>query len=110
MPRSRSGSNRFAVRAAVALVLTATALTSACVAGPGPGTRPGHPGGGAGSPGGPAAAGPVAPLSDEGRWLTDATGRVVLLHGINEVEKRPPYLSAATGFGADDAAFLADEG
>ena len=54
--------------------------------------------------------GPVAPLSSEGRWLTDATGRVVLLHGVNEVEKSPPFLSSATGFGADDAEFLAAEG
>jgi len=55
-------------------------------------------------------AGPIAPLSSTGRWLTDATGRVVLLHGTNEVAKSAPYYPAAFGFGDDDAAFLAQEG
>ncbi len=53
---------------------------------------------------------PVAPLAGAGRWLVDTTGRVVLLHGINDVEKLPPYYSAATGLGEDDAVFLAAEG
>jgi endoglycosylceramidase len=57
-----------------------------------------------------AAAGPVLPLSHKGRWLTDATGRVVNLHGINMVYKRPPYAPDAAGFGDDDAAFLAAQG
>jgi endoglycosylceramidase len=57
-----------------------------------------------------AAAGPVLPLSHKGRWLTDATGRVVNLHGINMVYKRAPYAPDATGFGEDDAAFLAAQG
>jgi endoglycosylceramidase len=35
---------------------------------------------------------------------------VVVLHGVNEVAKSAPYHPAAFGFGADDAAFLADEG
>jgi endoglycosylceramidase len=52
----------------------------------------------------------VAPLGSDGRWLTDATGRVVTLHGVNEVEKPAPYLPAAAGFDADDARFLADHG
>jgi endoglycosylceramidase len=95
-------------------VLLAVAL--AC-AGPVPGSAaigPGGPGGPgeAGGPGGATgASGPLAPLGHEGRWLTDAAGRVVLLHGVNEVAKSPPYYpSAALGFGPDDAAFLADEG
>jgi endoglycosylceramidase len=54
--------------------------------------------------------GPVAPLGHAGRWITDARGRVVILHGINMVYKRPPYAPDATGFGADDAAFLRAEG
>lgn len=54
--------------------------------------------------------GPVPPLSAEGRWLTDATGRVVMLHGFNEVAKSPPFYPAAFDFGEDDAAFLAAEG
>jgi endoglycosylceramidase len=40
------------------------------------------------------------------RWITDRTGRVVVLHGLNMVYKVPPYYPAAAGFGADDAAFL----
>ena len=35
---------------------------------------------------------------------------MVVLHGVNMVAKRPPYAPDATGFGADDAAFLAAEG
>ena len=37
-------------------------------------------------------------------------GRVVNLHGINMVYKRPPYAPDAAGFGDDDAAFLASRG
>ena len=54
--------------------------------------------------------GPVAPLGESGRWLVDAEGRVVTLHGVNEVEKPAPYYPAAGGFGEDDAQFLADNG
>ncbi|HWU68205.1 MAG TPA: cellulase family glycosylhydrolase [Stenotrophobium sp.] len=50
------------------------------------------------------------PLNHAGRWVTDAQGRVVILHGINMVYKRPPYAPDAIGFGEDDAAFLAAEG
>jgi endoglycosylceramidase len=57
-----------------------------------------------------ASAGPVLPLGHKGRWITDAQGRVVNLHGLNMVFKRPPYAPDATGFGDDDAAFLASEG
>lgn len=54
----------------------------------------------------PASAQPTAPFGHAGRWITDAHGRVVLLHGVNMVSKLAPYEPAATGFGADDAAFL----
>jgi endoglycosylceramidase len=57
-----------------------------------------------------AAAAPTAPLSQHGRWVTDARGRVVVLHGVNMVYKRPPYHAAATGFDAQDARFLRREG
>lgn len=50
--------------------------------------------------------GPAAPLSGSGRWLVDAEGRVVLLHGMNEVAKQAPYDPDAFGFGEDDVAFL----
>ena len=57
-----------------------------------------------------AVASPTLPLSHNGRWITDAQGRVVNLHGINMVYKRPPYAPDAVGFGDDDAAFLASIG
>jgi endoglycosylceramidase len=57
-----------------------------------------------------ASAGPQLPLGHFGRWITDADGRVTVLHGLNMVYKRPPYAPDAIGFGDDDAAFLASEG
>ncbi len=57
-----------------------------------------------------ASASPALPLDHAGRWITDAQGRVVVLHGLNMVNKRPPYAPDAVGFGDDDAAFLASEG
>ena len=55
-------------------------------------------------------AAPAGPLENTGRWFTDARGRVVILHGINMVNKRPPYQPSAVGFGRDDARFLARNG
>lgn len=52
----------------------------------------------------------VGGLSQVGRWITDAHGRVVVLHGLNQVYKIPPYEPSADGFGDDDAAFLAANG
>jgi endoglycosylceramidase len=57
-----------------------------------------------------ASAQPRLPLSHAGRWITDASGRVVVLHGVNMVAKLEPYAPDALGFGADDARFLAREG
>ena len=57
-----------------------------------------------------AAAAPSAPLSQHGRWITDARGRVVMLHGVNMVYKRPPYHPSAIGFDRADARFLRREG
>jgi endoglycosylceramidase len=51
-------------------------------------------------------AGPALPLAHSGRWITDAHGRVVILHGTNMVYKLAPYYPAAAGFGEKDAAFL----
>lgn len=53
-----------------------------------------------------AEAAPTAPLTHSGRWITDAKGRVAILHGVNMVNKQPPYAPSTTGFGDDDAAFL----
>lgn len=57
-----------------------------------------------------AEAAPTTPLGHSGRWVTDAQGRVVILHGVNMVYKRPPYAPSAAGFDAPDAAFLARHG
>jgi endoglycosylceramidase len=61
-------------------------------------------------PVGSAAASPAEPLGSTGRWITDAEGRVVVLHGVNLVTKRSPSLPSAAGWGADDARYLAEEG
>ncbi len=53
-----------------------------------------------------AAATPTLPLNHTKRWITDADGRVVIVHGTNMVYKRPPYYPGAAGFGEEDAAFL----
>jgi endoglycosylceramidase len=53
---------------------------------------------------------PVMPIGHVRTWLTDATGRVVVLHGLNQVYKVPPYEPSADGFGDDDAAFLGANG
>jgi endoglycosylceramidase len=58
----------------------------------------------------PAEAAPTAPLGQSGRWITDAKGRVVILHGVNMVYKRPPYYPLAGGFDGPDARFLARNG
>jgi endoglycosylceramidase len=55
---------------------------------------------------GAASASPALPIGHAARWLTDAQGRVVIVHGTNMVNKLPPYYPAAIGFGEDDAAFL----
>ena len=49
-------------------------------------------------------------LGHEGRWYTDDHGRVRILHGLNVVAKRAPYLPSSIGIGEDDAAFMARQG
>jgi endoglycosylceramidase len=58
----------------------------------------------------PANAAVAPPVDHAGRWITDARGRVVIVHGVNMVYKRPPYAPDAIGFDDADAAFLAREG
>lgn len=53
---------------------------------------------------------PSQPIGHAGRWLTDAHGRVLLIHGINVSMKGSLSQSRAYEFGADDAAFIAANG
>ena len=48
--------------------------------------------------------------AQQGRWQLDEQGRVRIDHGVNMVFKRTPYAADSTGFGADDARFLARNG
>ncbi|MGB3896615.1 MAG: cellulase family glycosylhydrolase, partial [Mycolicibacter sinensis] len=50
------------------------------------------------------------PLTVTGPWLTDSDGRVVIMHGVNEVYKNAPYTPEAGGFSEADAAYLAAHG
>jgi endoglycosylceramidase len=49
-------------------------------------------------------------LGTTGSFLTNSDGQVVMLHGLNEVYKVAPGEPSASGFGDDDAAFLAANG
>lgn len=42
----------------------------------------------------------AAPYHADGRFLRDATGRVVFFHGVNMIWKRAPYVPPSTLFGA----------
>ncbi|MBX3283914.1 MAG: cellulase family glycosylhydrolase [Actinobacteria bacterium] len=58
----------------------------------------------------PAAASSLTgPVGHEGRWLTDAHGRVLMLTGVNMVAKGA-LTPDGRGFGADDADFLVENG
>jgi hypothetical protein len=54
----------------------------------------------------------VPQLHKQGRWLVDQHGRIVLVHGMNLVWKRAPYVppDSAAGFTEADAEWLADHG
>ncbi|AWG62987.1 endoglycoceramidase [Mycobacteroides abscessus] len=55
--------------------------------------------------------GTVLPISTTGTWLTDSNGKVVLMHGTNQVNISPNLLTPSeAGFSSDDAAFLAANG
>src|SRR5512133_2081886 len=60
--------------------------------------------------GGSALAAPQPPFGHAGRFITDSSGRVFTTHGVNLVYKVAPYEPSVSGFGDDDAAFLAREG
>src|SRR4051812_16897780 len=59
---------------------------------------------------GSAVAAPKAPFGRAGGFITDADGRVFISHGVNMVYKVAPYEPSVSGFGEDDAEFLAREG
>ncbi len=52
----------------------------------------------------------MATLRHDGRWFTDPSGRVVMLRGMNFVEKFAPFTPEADGFDDDDAALLVANG
>ncbi len=63
------------------------------------------------SSGGTAAAKSVPQkLSRNGRWFTDAQGKVVIIHGTNMINKLPPYKPEALGFDENDLRFLGENG
>jgi endoglycosylceramidase len=53
---------------------------------------------------------PEFPFHTAGKFMADSTGRVVMFHGVNMVNKLPPYTPAAAGFGEVDAKLIADAG
>jgi endoglycosylceramidase len=57
-----------------------------------------------------AADAPVVSVSTTGTWLTYPDGRVVILHGVNEVYKDVPFAPSTSGFDDDDAKLLAANG
>jgi endoglycosylceramidase len=53
---------------------------------------------------------PEFPFHTAGKFMVDATGRVVMFHGVNMVNKLPPYTPSAAGFGEVDAKLIAGAG
>ena len=49
-------------------------------------------------------------LGQVGRWVIDADCRVVILQGVNQISKLPPYTPEAIGFGEDDLNYIASQG
>lgn len=89
-------------RLAAALTAVLSAVAAAVAGAPAAGAAPARAGA--------AGVAPAAPIGHAGRWITDSSGRVLIVSGVNMVYKLPPYAPDATGFGADDAAFLAASG
>jgi endoglycosylceramidase len=94
---------RVALRSAGVLLLVCLAATALLRCTDHPGSQASSP-----PPSGPAL--PVAPVGHQGRWLTDAEGRVLLMHGVDMVNKTAPYTPTAAGFSDADATWLADNG
>lgn len=92
LPRLRSVSVALGVALAVSLTATGVGTIAAT---PTPDAGPPHR---------------VAPISHEGRWLTDETGRVLLIHGVNLVSKTSGETPAQMGFDSDDAEWIVENG
>lgn len=46
-------------------------------------------------------------IKSEGRWMVDDGGRVLMIHGVNQVNKLPPHhVAAPLGFDQEDAELL----
>ena len=53
---------------------------------------------------------PEFPFHTAGQFMVDASGRVVMFHGVNMVNKFSPYTLSAAGFRDVDAKLIADAG
>jgi endoglycosylceramidase len=73
-------------------------------------TEAGSADGGSADAGSDAIATPSPLVGHSGRWLLDAQGRVLIVHGRNVVNKLAPFTAQAWGFGDDDAMFLQAHG
>lgn len=89
-----------------AVALGSLALAIGATAAPRAATATGQPA----APPSVSIAQPAQPIGHAGRWLTDARGRVVIVHGVNVSMKGTLAQSQAYDFGSDDAAFLAANG
>jgi endoglycosylceramidase len=49
-------------------------------------------------------------LMSNGRWIFGASGKTYIFHGVNMINKLPPYTLSATGFDTRSAQLLADNG
>lgn len=103
---------RTGARRALGAVCTAGIMATGLLAAGVPGTV-GVAGAGGGA--GTAASGgsrylPAGPIREAGRWMVDAEGRALLVHGVNVVAKDAPYYPSAFGFDDQDAAWLASNG
>jgi endoglycosylceramidase len=54
--------------------------------------------------------GTLLPATTDGTYITNSDGQVLILHGVNVVDKASPYEPSAIGFSDQDAAFLAQNG
>lgn len=54
----------------------------------------------------------LSPIHIEGRWFVDDQGRIMLLHGVNNVDKEAPYIQPGDGLTitAKDARLLVSHG